>query len=100
MFLLLLKLLLFFDKMDINISNGYNKFFIENIKQHLNTIFLSQNNRQQQISYLSPLRVSNDIKNDIKEYIKIFVKYIFCDTNERQSCQYVLDKIIIYEKYK
>jgi hypothetical protein len=46
------------------------------------------------------LDVPDDLKNDILEYLKIIINYIFCPTNKRKTCQYVLDKIIIYEKYK
>ena len=46
------------------------------------------------------LNVSDSVKRDILEYVKMFKEYILCKTSHRQSCQYVLDKLIIYEKYK
>ena len=129
-----LKLLLFFDKLDIDITKGYNNVFANKIKKYLFTKYLPQKNKHTQTQlrtipqtqHLSPahirltktpgianipkqthkyinlshLNVSDDIKKDIIKYITFFTKYIFCKSNDRQTCQYVLDKIIIYEKYK
>ena len=127
-----LKLLLFFDKLDIDITKGYNNVFSNKIKKYLFAKYLPQKNKQPQTQlrtipihlspahtrltktpgianipkqthkyiHLSHLNVSDDIKKDIIKYITFFTKYIFCKSNDRRTCQYVLDKIIIYEKYK
>ena len=104
-----IKLLLFFDNLDIDMSKGYDKTFIKTIKQYLINKYLPQNNQTKQtpqsssmhvVNPLAHLKVSADIKRSINKYIKLFLKYIFCKTNDRQTCQYLLDKIIIYEKYK
>jgi len=44
--------------------------------------------------------VKDEVKRDILAYLKILAQYVFCKTADRQTCQYVLDKIIVYEKYK
>ena len=44
--------------------------------------------------------IKQDIIKDIIEYLTLFRKNVLCKTANRQTCQYVLDKIIIYEKYK
>ena len=56
--------------------------------------------KEQSKKLLSFLNVKQSVKHDILEYLKIIIKYILCKTSERQNCQYILDKIIIYEKYK
>ena len=43
------------------------------------------------------LNISSESKKSILEYLKILWKYVLCKTEERQNCQYVLDKIIIYD---
>lgn len=106
--MIFIKLLLFFDNLDINLSNGYNKFFIEQIKQRLIEKYLSKHNDSSSIGTINSrqknrfplLNVSDDIKRDLLEYIRMIVNYIFCKTNKRKNCQYVLDKLVIYEKYK
>ena len=42
----------------------------------------------------------NEIKRDILEYLNVFNDYVLCEDKNRQSCQNILDKLIIYEKYK
>ena len=46
------------------------------------------------------LNTPNETKRDIVEYLNIFNDYVLCEDQDRQSCQYILDKLIIYEKYK
>jgi len=102
-----IKLLLFFDNINIELTKGYNKKFIDNIVQLLNDKYLSKinpnENKQKKSDYdnLFPsLNVNSEVKRTIIEYLKIFKKYILCKTAHRKNCQYVLDKLIIYEKYK
>jgi len=102
--MIFIKLLLFFDNLDIDLSNGYNKEFIEKIKRRLIEKYLSKHNDSsigtRYKNRFPLLNVSDDIKRDLLEYIRMFVNYIFCKTNNRKNCQYVLDKLVIYEKYK
>ena len=102
--MIFIKLLLFFDNLDIDLSNGYNKEFIEKIKRRLIEKYLSKHNDSsigtKYKNRFPLLNVSDDIKRDLLEYIRMFVNYIFCKTNNRKNCQYVLDKLVIYEKYK
>ena len=46
------------------------------------------------------LNTNNEIKKDILEYLNIFNDYVLCEEKNIQDCQYILDKLIIYEKYK
>jgi len=96
--MLFLKLLLFFEKMDFNPNNGYNTK-IEKQKSYIINKYFSKD-KEQSKKLLSFLNVKQSVKHDILEYLKIIIKYILCKTSERQNCQYILDKIIIYEKYK
>jgi serine/threonine protein kinase len=101
--MIFIKLLLFFDNLDIDLYNGYNKEFIEKIKRRLIEKYLSKykDNTTHKLNNIFPLlNVSDDIKKDLLEYIRMIVNYIFCKTNKRKNCQYVLDKLVIYEKYK
>ena len=45
-------------------------------------------------------RRTDKTKKNIVEYLKIINDYIFCKTINRKNCQYILDKLIIYEKYR
>jgi serine/threonine protein kinase len=94
--MIFLKLLLFFDNLDIDLSQGYNKEFIEKVKQRLIEKYLSKASE----NVFPLLNISNDIKKNLLEYIRIFINYIFCKTTKRKTCQYILDKLVIYEKYK
>ena len=104
-----LKLLLFFDNINIDSKKGYNKLVMQNILQLLNNKYLKENEtgkekekyKDSDYKALFPsLSVDNEVKQDILEYIKLIKEYILCKTAHRKTCQYVLDKIIIYEKYK
>jgi serine/threonine protein kinase len=44
--------------------------------------------------------VTKNIKNDILSYLDIILKYMTTEIKNREKCNYVLDKLIIYEKYK
>lgn len=99
--MIFLRMLLFFNKLEMDFSDGYNHKFIENIKKVLMDRYLLKYNPKNQYENMFPvLNVSNDIKRDIMEYLKILTKYVFCKTEKRKDCSYILDKLIIYEKYK
>jgi len=118
--MIFLKLLLFFDNLDIDLSKGYNKLFINNVKRYIIEKYMSkiQGNEkgnengkihttsrnlrtEEYSSNIFPLlNISTEIENDLLEYLKLLLNYVLCKTNNRKTCQYVLDKMIIYEKYK
>ena len=100
--MIFLKLLLVFENLDIDLSSGYNKLFVQKIKQKLIDKYVSKI-EQGKVKYndIFPLlNISTDMKKNLLEYIRLLVLYVFCNTNYRKSCQYLLDKMIIYEKYK
>ena len=101
--MIFLKMLLVFEKLNIDVSSGYTNSFRQQMhdkiyKKYIN-IDLNNNNKPDEDMFPF-LEISTEMKKSILEYLKIFWKYILCKTEERQNCQYVLDKIIIYEKYK
>lgn len=104
--MIFLKMLLFFEDLDIDLSTGYNHEFIENVKRRILEKYfpksVTSGRYRLNINALSESLddIPEHMKNDILEYIKILLKYVFCKTNKRRNCQYVLDKIVIYEKYK
>jgi serine/threonine protein kinase len=100
--MIFLKLLLVFDNLDIDLSSGYTKLFIEKIKQRLVDKYISKiNNDKVKYNDIFPLlNIPVDMKKNLLEYIRLLVLYVFCKTNSRKTCQYLLDKMIIYEKYK
>ena len=122
--IIFLKLLLYhFENIDIDISKGYNN----NIKNILFTIInkyinikprnktyikhTTNSNNTNTRKYVNetqnPFAKLNSIETvkrkqliyNIKNYLNIFLKYMFCNTNDRQPLHYILDKLIIYEKY-
>lgn len=97
-----IKLLLFFDNINIDLSKGYNKMFIKNILELIDEKYLSKKEKEKENNnnMFPSINVNNNVKNDIIEYIKLFKEYVLCKTAHRKTCQYLLDKIIIYEKYK
>ena len=94
--ILFLELLLFFDNLDIDLSSGYNSKFIEHVKRKI----IEKYTTSKPSTAFPLLNIPPNVKRDILKYLKLFNKYIFCPTNDRKSCQYILDKIVIYEKYK
>ena len=122
--IIFLKLLLYhFENIDIDISKGYNN----NIKNILFTIInkyinikprnktyikhTTNSNNTNTRKYVNetqnPFAKLNSIETvkrkqliyNIKNYLNIFLKYMFCNTNDRHPLHYILDKLIIYEKY-
>jgi len=122
--IIFIKLLLFFesfsgiDNMDqMNQMNGKNtnehKFtnnknfpgFTTNFNQQIldliNNKYLSKLKSKKDLKNIFMfLNINTEAKRDLLEYLKMLLKYVFCKTSDRKTCQYILDKIIIYEKYK
>ena len=103
---LFIQLLLFFENIELDISQGYNETLRKQIKQIITEKFLSQIEKYRTNKYkvdndvLQFVNTNNETKRDILEYLNIFNDYVLCEDHHRQSCQYILDKLIIYEKYK
>ena len=103
---LFIQLLLFFYKMELDVSQGYTEKIRKQIKQIITEKFLSKIEKYRKNKYkvdddvLQFVNTTNETKRDILEYLNIFNDYVLCEDKNRQSCQYILDKIIIYEKYK
>ena len=96
--MIFLKMLLVFEKFNIDLTSGYTNSFRQHIHDTIYEKYINTNKSKEDIFPF--LNISNESKKNILEYLKIFWKYVLCKTEERQNCQYVLDKIIIYEKYK
>ena len=103
---LFIQLLLFFYKIELDVSQGYNEKIRKQIKQIITEKFLSKIEKYRKNKYkvdddvLQFVNTTNETKRDILEYLNIFNDYVLCEDKNRQSCQYILDKLIIYEKYK
>jgi serine/threonine protein kinase len=101
-----LKLLLRFEKLDGSesgkwgIKKGYNKTFETEIRNKIIKKYLVNTEGDNQTRDLMFSGISETMKKDIIEYLKILNKYVIKPTPFRHTCQYVLDKIIVYEKYK
>ena len=101
-----IKLLLFFEKIELDSSKGYNDNIKEQIKTIITNKFLSQiekyRKKKSSNDYDSLLLINtnHETKRDILEYLNIFNDYILCEDKNIKDCQYILDKLIIYEKYK
>ena len=101
-----IKLLLFFEKIELDSSKGYNDNIKEQIKTIITNKFLSQiekyrkNKSSNDYDSLLLINTNHETKRDILEYLNIFNDYILCEDKNIKDCQYILDKLIIYEKYK
>jgi len=100
-----IKLLLYFENIDVNLQNGYSNKNQMEILEMVNNKYLSKINQndktKNQYKTLFPfLNAEYEVLGDIIEYLKLFKEFILCKTENRKTCQYVLDKLIIYEKYK
>ena len=96
--MIFLKMLLVFEKLNIDLNTGYTNSFRQHLHDTIYNKYINTNNAKKDLFPF--LNINNEYKNNILEYLKILWKYVLCKTEERQNCQYVLDKIIIYEKYK
>ena len=102
-----IQLLLFFENINLDVSKGYTDNIKLQIKNLITTKFLSKlekyrsdSSKDIDIEELSFINTNNKIKIDIIEYLSIFNDYILCEEKNIKDCQYILDKLIIYEKYK
>lgn len=106
--MIFIQLLLYFEKIQLDLKQGYNNIIKQKIKQIITEKFLSQiynyrkkNNNTIKINdSLVFLNTNNNTKRDLLEYLSIFNDYVLCEDTNRQPCQYILDKLILYEKYK
>jgi len=96
------KLLLYFDNLDIKLQNGYsNRNKLDLLDLINNKYLMNSNNTNNDYKKMFPfLNVDEEVLQNIIEYLKIIKEFILCKTENRKTCQYVLDKLIIYEKYK
>jgi len=99
-----IQLLLFFEKIELDLTQGYTDNIKKQIKQIIVEKFLTKietiRKSKKSIDELLFLNTNNEIKRDIIEYLNIFNDYVLCEDEKIQDCQYILDKLIIYEKYK
>ena len=100
--MIFLKMLLVFEKINVDVSSGYTNSFRQHIHDTIYEKYINNrtNNNSVPEDIFPFLNISSESKKSILEYLNILWKYVLCKTEERQNCQYVLDKIIIYEKYK
>jgi len=97
--LIIIKFLLYFDSELIAIIDN---LFLTNMNNSILRILLDKiKGKYFDNKYLLDiLFISNGDKKLIMEYLKLIWKYMICQTTKRKSAQYIIDKIIIYEKYK
>jgi len=99
-----IQLLLFFEKIELDLTQGYTDNIKKQIKQIIVEKFLTKIEKirkyKKQIDELMFLNTNYEKKKDILEYLNIFNDYVLCEEENIQDCQYILDKLIIYEKYK
>lgn len=98
--LIIIKFLLNFDK-EINIMLDDLIIHIDNNKlQNLSKLIKSKYFESNYLLNDSKLLMNNNNRKLILEYIKFILKYMISPTIHRRPAQYIIDKIIIYEKYK
>ena len=106
--IIFIQLLLYFEKIQVDLSQGYNNIIKQQIKKIITEKFLSQinnyrknNNKTEKINdSLLLVNTNNETKRNLLEYLNILNDYVLCEDKNRQPCQYILDKLILYEKYK
>lgn len=102
--MIFIQLLLFFEKIELDLTQDYTDNIKQQIKQIIVEKFLTKIEKirksKKSIDELLFLNTNNEIKQDIIEYLNIFNDYVLCEEENIQDCQYILDKLIIYEKYK
>ena len=77
-----------FENIKLDLSKGYTN----ELKQEIKHLITSK--------FVSLLKLDSVLKKDILEYLSILNNYILCEEKNMKDCQYILDKLIIYEKYK
>jgi serine/threonine protein kinase len=104
--LIFIQLLLFFEHIELDLSQGYNNNIKEQIKKIITEKYLSKIQKYRKNKYAKEddifkfITTKNETKRDILEYLNILNDYVLCEDKSIQSCQNILDKLIIYEKYK
>jgi serine/threonine protein kinase len=100
--IIIVKLLLFFKHLDIDVNKGYSSKNEEKIKKAIKPYLVVSDNSDDYDKVLPEMKnmISNDTKRDVCNYLDILNRFVFCKTGNRKKAQYVLDKIIVYEKYK
>ena len=76
---------------------SFSPVFIRDIKGNMIRKYLDGG---EDTNRLENEQLGKDQKSDLLEYLDILDKYVFCGVSTRRSCRFVLDKIIVYEKYK
>uniref|UniRef100_A0A6C0HL28 Protein kinase domain-containing protein n=1 Tax=viral metagenome TaxID=1070528 RepID=A0A6C0HL28_9ZZZZ len=98
----LVKLLL--PNVTIPTENGYNenvRSIIQALMKQYFQLTPSKNTETRPKLYANVVGVENDeLKADIGAYLDIIIKNMITKSEARDKCQYVLDKLIVYEKYK
>lgn len=105
--LIFIKLLLFFEKFDLDLKKTIDYKQIQTVKKHIQSKYLKQSRRTSENSntndyktFLPQYDISTDNKKDILNYLILILDNILCDVKHRTTAQYLLDKLVTYEKYK
>ena len=96
---------------EIDFTQGYSKKLVNKIKKTIEKKYLSKSQSQTKnyfknnfknnnMTLFPAISVNDNIKLVILEYLKIINNYMLVPTPQRKPAQYILDKIIIFEKYK
>jgi serine/threonine protein kinase len=95
--LIFIKYLLSFDSklLNIDLTKPVDNVQLETIRAYLQDKYIVNG-----IQSLSKISMSINSKKLLLTYIKMIIKFMLCTTLKRRPAQYVLDKIIIFEKYK
>ncbi len=101
--LIIIKLLLYFDNEIVSIIDN---LLSRNMNMKMDNTKLQVLRDKIKAKYfnnkylLDNLSISSTNRKLILEYLKLIWKYMLCSTIKRKPAQYIVDKIIIYEKYK
>jgi len=103
-----IQLLLFFEKIELDLTQGYTDNIKNQMKQliikkyllNIDKLRKSKKSKKSTVDELIFVNTNNETKQDILEYLSIFNDYVLCEHKKIEECQYILDKLIIYEKYK
>jgi serine/threonine protein kinase len=105
--LIFIKLLLFFEKFELDLKNQIDYKQIQTIKKYIKSKYLKNKPSMQLFeniddykTVLPEYNISNDNKKNILNYLILILDNILCNVKKRNTAQYLLDKLLIYEKYK
>jgi serine/threonine protein kinase len=98
--IILLKLLLPNENIKINPDKGYTKHLKNTVLTKIQNKYIKTNSENTTDFDYVAINVSLETKRDIVEYLRLIIDKMITLTKNREPCQYVLDKLIIYEKYK